>query len=75
MLQQIASPIKSATKIAYKQWQVNPHNASLHFKKIHANEIYSVRISVSYRALSIKENDTYIWFWIGSHAEYDQIIS
>lgn len=71
----LPSHIKSATKIAYRQWQANPHNASLHFKKIHANEIFSVRISVSYRALSIKENDTYIWFWIESHAEYDQIIS
>ncbi len=67
--------IKLATKIAYKQWQKDPYNASLNFKKIHTKEIYSVRISISYRALSIKENDTFIWFWIGSHAEYDQIIS
>jgi hypothetical protein len=71
----LPSHIKIATKNAYKHWQANPYNSSLQFKKIHTNEIYSVRISISYRALSIKENDTYVWFWIGSHAEYDQTIS
>ncbi len=47
----------------------------LHFKKLHPNEIYSVRITISYRALAVKEADTYIWFWIGSHAEYDKMLS
>ena len=36
--------------------------------------IYSIRIGLGYRALGIKEDDTVIWFWIGSHASYDRMI-
>jgi hypothetical protein len=28
-----------------------------------------------YRALAIEADDTYLWFWIGSHADYDRLIS
>lgn len=37
--------------------------------------IYSVRVSKDYRALGIRKDDTVIWFWIGSHAEYDDLLS
>jgi hypothetical protein len=67
--------VKLATKKAYSKWKVNPFEMGLHFKKLHPNEIYSVRITISYRALAVKEADTYIWFWIGSHAEYDKMLS
>jgi hypothetical protein len=44
-------------------------------KRVHEhNPIYSVRIGLHYRALGLKEDDTIIWFWIGSHAEYDKLI-
>ncbi|MEI6879741.1 MAG: hypothetical protein EBZ58_07745 [Bacteroidetes bacterium] len=66
--------VKLATKKAYKKWKLNPLDNGLYFKKLHPNEIYSVRISISYRALSVKEGDTFIWFWIGNHAEYDKMI-
>jgi hypothetical protein len=26
-----------------------------------------------YRAVGQLEEDTVIWFWVGSHAEYDQL--
>lgn len=67
--------IKTATKQAYKLWKVNPSHPSLSFKLIHnSNPIYSVRIGLSYRALGIKQKSTVVWFWIGSHAEYDKMI-
>ncbi len=37
--------------------------------------VYSVRVGLSYRALGVKEEDTIIWFWIGSHEEYNKLIS
>jgi hypothetical protein len=27
-----------------------------------------------YRALAIEDGDAFVWFWIGTHAEYDQLI-
>lgn len=48
---------------------------SLQFKQVHPVEpIFSVRVGMGYRALGIREENTVIWFWIGSHADYDALI-
>lgn len=48
---------------------------SLHFKLIHGHEaLYSVRIGRGWRALGLLEGDRMSWFWIGSHAEYDELV-
>jgi len=36
-------------------------------------EIYSARIGLYYRALATRNRDRVIWFWVGSHAEFDRI--
>ncbi|MEJ7680003.1 MAG: hypothetical protein WKG06_19525 [Segetibacter sp.] len=47
----------------------------LHFKQVHHQQpIYSVRVGLSYRALGIKQEETMIWFWIGSHEDYNKLI-
>jgi hypothetical protein len=33
-----------------------------------------VRVGLGYRALGVREADTMVWFWIGSHAEYDRLV-
>jgi hypothetical protein len=38
-------------------------------------EIWSARITLSYRAPAIKREDGYLWFWIGDHETYDRLIS
>jgi hypothetical protein len=30
---------------------------------------------MDYRALGVREGDEIIWFWIGSHADYDRLLS
>lgn len=48
----------------------------LRFKKIHSQlPIYSARINKDYRVVGQLEQDTVIWFWIGSHAEYDLLLN
>lgn len=65
--------IKQKAKKAYYLWRVNPFHPSLHFKCINRQEnIWSVRITINYRALGILQDDTVTWFWIGSHDEYEQ---
>jgi mRNA-degrading endonuclease RelE of RelBE toxin-antitoxin system len=51
----------------------NPHHPSLHFKKI-GDDLWSVRIGRRYRALATVESNAYVWFWIGTHAEYDKLV-
>ena len=50
----------------------NPKHPSLHFKKV--ARYWSVRVGISYRALAVEVPEGMIWFWIGSHAEYDRLI-
>jgi len=37
--------------------------------------MWSVRISTDYRALGFRDGDVIVWFWIGSHADYDDLIA
>ena len=63
-------------ELADKNYQLlkeNPRHPSLQLKRI--EELWSVRIGLHYRALGIDAADGGIqWIWIGSHAEYNQII-
>jgi hypothetical protein len=31
-------------------------------------------VGLGYRALGVREGETMVWFWIGSHAEYDRLV-
>ena len=52
--------------------KTDPHHPSLHFKKI--NQLWSVRVGLRYRALGLDRGETLVWFWIGSHADYDRLV-
>ena len=68
--------VKAQARKAYRLWRDNPSHPSLHFKRIHGPEsLHAVRVGLAWRALGLLEDDTITWFWIGSHAEYDQLIS
>jgi hypothetical protein len=67
--------VQERARRAYKRWKQNSSHASLHFKQVHDEKpIYSVRIGLSYRAIGVKEGDTMIWFWIGSHEDYNNLL-
>jgi len=69
--------VKKQARIAYQRFRRNPSHPALHFKPITPHkDIYSVRIGLGYRALgTMPKSDEIIWFWIGTHAKYDSIIS
>jgi len=64
--------IQKQARKSYTLWKNDPSHPSLHFKKM--EELYSVRIAVKWRVLGFFQNDTYIWFWIGSHEDYNILI-
>ena len=47
----------------------NPKHPSLRLKKI--GRFWSARVGLGYRALAVEVDDGLLWFWIGSHADYD----
>ncbi len=64
---------RRSTRKAYRLWKNNPFHPSLHFKCINSDEnIWSVRINRSYRAIGVLDGDTLTWFWIGNHDDYEK---
>ena len=63
---------KQAADKCYQLLRANPHHPSLRLKSV--GRFWSVRASLEYRALAIKDGEDLIWFWIGHHSDYDKII-
>ncbi|MGA1802395.1 hypothetical protein [Rhizobium sp. HT1-10] len=65
----------SVQKLADQNFELlktNPRHPSLHFKR--AGRFWSARVGLSWRALAVENTDAMIWFWIGSHADYDKLL-
>jgi hypothetical protein len=59
---------------AYKTWKVNPRHPGTEFKRVgKKSPVWSVRVGIGWRALGLRRAETMLWFWIGSHAEYDRL--
>lgn len=68
--------IQRQAREAYRLFRRKPANPGLRFKQVLADPpTYSVRVGIGYRALGIVEGGTVIWFWIGSHANYDKLLT
>ena len=72
---EMPADVQKQARQAYRLFIENPYHPSLRFKPIHPTRpIYSVRIGMDYRAIGIRNGGDIIWYWIGSHAEYDKLI-
>ena len=68
--------VQRQARAVYQLFEQNPHHPSLRFRQVHpVKPIYSVRIGLGYRALGVRDEDGIIWFWIGSHADYDRLLA
>ena len=57
---------------SYELLKVDPKHPSLHFKKL--GKVWSARVGLHYRAVATEVDDGMLWFWIGTHADYDKLI-
>lgn len=48
--------------------------ATLHCISKKVGDLWSVRVTLDYRALAVEAHDSYVWFWIGTHEDYDKIL-
>ncbi|MFB2937845.1 hypothetical protein ACE1B6_21560 [Aerosakkonemataceae cyanobacterium BLCC-F154] len=65
----------SIQQLARKNFQLlkcDLNHPSLQFKKV--GKLWSARIGLNYRALAVQDEQDYIWVWIGTHDEYEQIL-
>lgn len=61
----------------YRLLEADPRHPSLHFKKLHGTSplLWSARVGRDYRTLAVERDGAVYGFWIGSHREYDRIVS
>jgi hypothetical protein len=75
LLSDLPSDVQREAKRAYRLFLANPAHPGLQFKKLEGEEdIYSARIGLDYRALAVMKKGRVVWYWIGSHSEYDRLI-
>ncbi len=62
-------------ELADKNFQLlkdDPRHPSLRFKRV--GKVWSARVGINHRAIATPIPDGFLWVWIGSHKEYDQLI-
>ena len=68
--------VRRQARQAYRLFLQDPRHPGLHFKQVHAEPpIYSARVGISFRAVGVLDGNTVVWFWIGSHADYDRLLA
>lgn len=74
-LARLPGAVREQTAQAYALWVSDPYHPSLSFKRVSQRQpIYAVRVGIGYRALGLREEDHVYWFWVGSHADYDDLL-
>jgi hypothetical protein len=69
----LAPQIRAAAREAFKKFLANPAHPGLQLERLRSDgRSWSVRVTRNYRALARRYNDDWLWFWIGSHEEFDR---
>jgi hypothetical protein len=72
-LNRLPPEVQKSAKESYELLNASPRHPSLHFKRV--GRYWSVRATRGYRALGVDVDGGILWSWIGSHGDYDKIIS
>ncbi len=76
MFAALPAHVQRQAREAYHLFRQNPSHPGLHFKQVHPDPpMYSARVGISYRAVGARDGNTVVWFWIGTHAEYDKLLA
>ncbi len=73
LYQALSQDVRDLADKNYALLKSNPRHPSLHFKR--AGPLWSVRVGDHYRALGVDEGKDINWIWIGTHGEYDKLVS
>lgn len=52
--------------------RLDPRHPSLRLKKI--GSFWSARVGLRYRAMARERTEGLVWFWIGNHDAYEQLL-
>ena len=69
----LPSNIRELADKKFELLKGDPYHSSLRLKQL--GSLWSIRVGLHYRALATEIEEGLLWFWIGSHADYDKLIS
>ena len=73
--QRLPATIQQLADKNYSLLRNDPFHPSLHFKKVgKKKQLWSVRVGDHYRALGLDKSEGVLWFWIGTHSEYEKLL-
>jgi len=68
---ELSPDLQQLARANFELLKEDPQHPSLHFKRV--GEYWSVRIGLSHRAVGMDVREGILWFWIGTHDEYDRL--
>jgi mRNA-degrading endonuclease RelE of RelBE toxin-antitoxin system len=73
----LSRDVQKRARTAYRLFLADTAHPGLQFKRLNSKlPLWSVRISDSYRAVGVRKGDDQIvWFFIGTHADYDKLLA
>lgn len=76
--ERLPDKIKRLAVAAFKQFCVDPSHPALRHHKLenrkktqHKDDSFSVTVCITYRAIYFVDGDTNVWYWIGTHNDYN----
>ncbi|MBM3756949.1 MAG: hypothetical protein FJW38_23575 [Acidobacteria bacterium] len=68
--------VKTQAVSAYLLWSENPSHPSLAFRKVSGSkDLYTVRVTLDFRAVGKFDGTGVTWLWIGDHDKYDGLLN
>jgi len=76
LFRDLPADVKRAGRAAYRRFRDDPSYPGLRFHRVHQTRpVYSASIGIHYRVVGIKDGNEIVWFWVGSHADYDALLA
>lgn len=69
---QLPEDVRHLADKNFELLRINPRHPSLRLKKI--DVFWSAHIGLRYRALAKERPEGLVWFWVGPHDRYDQLL-
>jgi hypothetical protein len=64
---------KAAARKAWLKFRQDSRHPSLHLERLEFDpRTWCVRVTLNHRAVALRDGDTWLWIWIGTHREFDR---
>jgi hypothetical protein len=67
---QLPAEVRRLADQKFELLKGDPHHSSIRLKKV--GQFWAARIGLHCRALAKERTDGLVWFWIGTHEEYNK---